>query len=190
MRTFPVAEFADSGQKYGGYAHNDALQTVRSEHVPVVYPRTGAVWRTDDGVSLMFIGPSLQLLSNTRNDINNDSIALILQYRRFRMLFTGDAGAEAEQRFLNARIDLHADILKVGHHGSAYRSTLAFIAAVCPRYAIISVERHNMFGHPNPSTLETLRRMGSLIYRTDENGAVSVTTDGMPKRFAAMLPDR
>ncbi|MGZ3542938.1 MAG: hypothetical protein ACXVAF_17390, partial [Vulcanimicrobiaceae bacterium] len=67
---FAVSEFADSGQKYGGYAYNDTLQTAHAEHVPIVYPRAGTVWRTDDGVTLTFIGPSLPLLTNTRNDIN------------------------------------------------------------------------------------------------------------------------
>jgi competence protein ComEC len=68
-------------------------------------------------------------------------IAFILQYRNFRMLFTGDAGFAAEQRFLKTSIDLHADILKVGHHGSAYSSSPEFLAAVNPRFAIISVGR-------------------------------------------------
>jgi beta-lactamase superfamily II metal-dependent hydrolase len=72
------------------------------------------VWRTDDGLNLTFIGPSLPLLTNTRNDINNNSIAFVLQYKQFRMVFTGDAGAEAEQRFLNESIDLHADVRMCG----------------------------------------------------------------------------
>lgn len=187
LRGFGVSEFADSGQKYGGYAYNDALQTAKLEQVPMVYPRAGTTWRTNDGVTLTFIGPSLPFITNSRNDINNNSVAFILQYKHFRMLFTGDAGAEAEQRFLNEGIDLHADVLKVGHHGSAYSSTAAFISAVHPKYAIISVGRHNMFGHPGPSTLETLRRFGASVYRTDENGAVSITTDGESETTDSML---
>jgi len=178
LRAFHVDEFADSGQRYGGYAYNDALQTAHSEHVPIVYPRAGAVWKTEDGLTLVFVGPSLPFIAGSQNDINNNSIAFILQYKKFRMLFTGDAGAEAERRLLDEGIDLHADVLKVGHHGSAYSSTPAFIAAVHPRYAVISVGRHNLFGHPAPSTIETLQRCDARIYRTDETGAASVDTDG------------
>jgi beta-lactamase superfamily II metal-dependent hydrolase len=132
------------------------------------------MWRTSDGVTLTFIGPSLPFIGG-KNAINDNSIAFLLQYRSFRMLFTGDAGVAAEQRFLAEGIDLHADVLKVGHHGSAYSSSPEFIAAVHPDYAIVSVGRHNLFGHPAPSTIQTLQRIGSTVYRTDENGAVVVT---------------
>ncbi|GAC1544663.1 MAG: hypothetical protein NVS2B17_26040 [Candidatus Velthaea sp.] len=72
-------------------------------------------------------------------------------------------------------IDLRADLLKVGHHGSAYASAPAFIAAVGPRLALISVGRHNLFGHPARSTLANLRLAGGMIYRTDECGAIIVS---------------
>lgn len=104
------------------------------------------------------------------------------------MLFTGDAGVAAEQRFLDERLDLASTVLKVGHHGSAYSSSPEFIAAVHPKYAIISVGRHNMFGHPARSTLATLQRFGVQTYRTDLNGAVSVVTDGEQLRITDMLP--
>jgi competence protein ComEC len=185
LRDFPVAEFADSGQRYGGYAYNDALQTATAEHVPLVYPRAGAVWRTNDGLTLTFIGPSLPFIESN-NTINDNSIAFILQYKHFRMLFTGDAGIAAEQRFLTEGIDLHADALKVGHHGSAYSSSPAFISAVHPTNAIISVGRHNMFGHPAPSTIETLQRFGVRVYRTDQNGAATVMTDGRNADISTM----
>jgi competence protein ComEC len=183
---FSVGELADSGQQYAGFAWRDAVLTARADHVPIVHPRAGMVWRTDDGVTLAFIGPSLPFIEGT-NTINDNSIAFILQYKQFRMLFTGDAGVAAEQRFLNEGIDLRATVLKVGHHGSAYSSSSAFVAAVHPRYAIISVGRHNMFGHPAPSTIETLQGFGARIYRTDENGAVSVTTDGFTTSLSDML---
>jgi competence protein ComEC len=186
LRDFPVAEFADSGQRYGGYAYNDALQTARAEHVPLVYPRAGAIWQTNDGVTLTFIGPSLPFIESD-NTINDNSIAFVLEYKHFRMLFTGDAGVAAEQRFLNEGIDLQADVLKVGHHGSAYSSSPQFIPAVHPKYAIISVGRHNMFGHPAPSTIETLQHFGAHVYRTDQNGAVIITTDGQTEMVSGLL---
>ncbi len=186
LRHLRVAEIADGGQRYGGHAYQDALATARGEGVPIVYPRAGAEWRTDDGVALRFIGPSLPFIGG-RNAINSNSVAFVLEYGRFRMLFTGDAGSESEERFLSEGVDLRADVLKVGHHGSAYGSSSGFIGAVSPRYAIVSVGRHNLFGHPAPSTLATLRRFGAQIYRTDENGAVTIVTDGERSSLSTML---
>jgi len=80
--------------------------------------------------------------------------------------------------------------LKVGHHGSAYGTADAFLAEVRPRYAIISVGRHNLFGHPAPSTIERLERFGAQIYRTDQNGAIVVTTDGRSVQVVPMMVSR
>ena len=155
--------------------------------MPVVYPRAGSRWRFDDGVTLDFLGPSLPLIANSRNDINENSVAFTLRYRAFCMLFTGDAGATAESRFLHEGAGLRCDVLKVGHHGSAYGSSLAFVTAVRPAYALISVGRHNMFGHPASQTLQTLQAAGARIYRTDQNGAISLSTDGTALRVETMF---
>ncbi len=187
LRKLTAAEIADSGQRYGGHAYRDAIDLARALAVPIVYPRAGEAWHTRDGVTLRFIGPSLPLIAGSRNDINENSVAFVLEYRSFRMLFTGDAGAAAEQRFLAEGIDLHANVLKVGHHGSAYGSTPAFLAAVHPQAAVISVGRHNLFGHPAAATLAALRNAGAAIYRTDEDGAVSIASDGTGFEVATML---
>lgn len=186
LRRLRVDRLADSGQRYGGHAYRDALATARGHGIPIVYPRAGQEWRTDDGVRLHFLGPSLPFIANSRNDINENSVAFTLRYRAFCMLFTGDAGAAAEERFLAEGADLRCGVLKVGHHGSAYSSTPAFVDAVRPRYAIISVGRHNLFGHPASSTLQTLQRTGAQIYRTDRNGAVTIVSDGRNEAISTM----
>jgi beta-lactamase superfamily II metal-dependent hydrolase len=81
---------------------------------------------------------------------------------------------QSEARLLASGADLHADILKVGHHGSAYSSSPAFIRAVSPRYALISVGRDNLFGHPAAATLATLASTGAQVLRTDRCAEVHV----------------
>jgi competence protein ComEC len=110
LRRLPVDRLIDSGQTYGGHAYRDAIDTAHSSHTPILLPRAGSTWSTDDGVHLQFIGPSLPLIANTRNDINENSLAFVLRYHSFCMVFTGDAGAAAEQRFLHEGIDLHCQI--------------------------------------------------------------------------------
>ncbi len=178
LRTLGADVFADSGQSYGGHAYRDALDVVRARGIRTRVPRGGDVWQTDDGVTLRFYGPALPLLRGTRSDINSNSLIFRLEYGRFRMLFVGDAGAETEARLLASGVDLRADVLKVGHHGSAYGSTPAFLDAVAPRIALISVGAHNLFGHPAPQTIDALSTRGIAIYRTDRDGAIEVRTDG------------
>jgi competence protein ComEC len=111
-----------------------------------------------------------------------------LAARPFRMLFTGDAGAQTEARTLAGGADLSADILKVGHHGSAYSSTPAFLAPVHAHDALISVGRHNLFGHPAPATLRALNDAGARVYRTDHYDAIIVTVSDA-RTIETMLHD-
>ncbi len=112
LRTLGADGFADSGQSYPGHAYHDALDVARERGVPMLEPRGGDVWRTDDGVTFRFYGPTEPYLTGTRNDINSNSLIFRLEYGKFRMLFTGDAGAEAEARLLATGADLRADVLR------------------------------------------------------------------------------
>jgi competence protein ComEC len=173
LRMMPVGWVADSGQRYGGHAYNDALAAARLRSVPVVVPACHQRW-VDDEVQLTFLTPCGPPFRDGANDVNENSLVVLVQYGTLRALFMGDAGFQSEERLLAQGDDLHADILKVGHHGSAYSSGAAFIAAVHPRIAIVSVGRHNLFCHPAPTTLQTLRNAGASIIRTDQCGAVTI----------------
>lgn len=108
---------------------------------------------------------------------NNDSLVMRFRYRDASVLLEGDAERLMEQRMV-ATHDLRADLLKVGHHGSATSTTPEFIDAVQPRWAVISVGEGNSFGHPRRETLQQLQAHGTATYRTDWNGAVSFYLDG------------
>jgi beta-lactamase superfamily II metal-dependent hydrolase len=177
LRMMTVGWVADSGQRYGGHAYNDALAAARLRGVHVVVPACHQRW-VDDEVTFTFLAPCGLPFTDGANDVNENSLVVLVQYRTLRALFMGDAGFQSEQRLLDQGIDLHADILKVGHHGSAYSSSTPFIEAVHPHVAIVSVGRHNLFGHPAPLTLETLRLVGASVYRTDQCGAVRIATAG------------
>jgi len=195
---YPIAEalqveaILDSGQSYGGRAYRDCIAAAHAHRVPIVVADPGIRW-SDDGIELDVLAPSRPFLADTGDDVNENSIVSMLHYRRpdgreFRALFTGDAGENREAQLLAAGADLRADVFKVGHHGSKYASTPAFIAAVSPQIASISVGRHNTFGHPGPSTLATLARFGATIYRTDRCGALTLNVDA--GIVTSMLPCR
>jgi competence protein ComEC len=110
--------------------------------------------------------------------VNDGSIVLRLVYGQRRILLAGDAEAAAEREMLESDLDLSADVLVVGHHGSKSSSSDAFLDAVRPKVAIIPVGRDNTFHHPHPGVLERLARQGARVHRTDLHGAVTVRTDG------------
>jgi competence protein ComEC len=187
VQALRVDTIADSGQTYGGRAFNDGVHEAALHRVPMRIVRCGDRWTSEDGVSLSILSPCGALFADGKNDVNENSVVAVLQFGTFRMLFTGDAGAQAEQRLLDAGTDVRAAVLKVGHHGSAYGSSPAFVEAVHPTYALISVGRHNLFGHPSQATVATLHELGATVYSTDRHGALTVMTDGQTASVRPML---
>ena len=102
-----------------------------------------------------------------------------MQYGNISILFTGDAEEDAEQEMVVRYRDfLQSTLLKTGHHGSKTSSTQEFLDCVQPKYAVISAGRYNKFGHPSPEVVARLRAMQTEVYRTDEEGAIILETDG------------
>jgi competence protein ComEC len=107
---------------------------------------------------------------------NNDSLAMMVTYGRRRFLLTGDLEKSAEYRL--AEKLPHIDVLKVGHHGSRTSTTAAWLDALRPGVAVISVGRENRYHHPHPQVVERLAERGIVTLRTDELGLVTVRTNG------------
>jgi competence protein ComEC len=109
---------------------------------------------------------------------NDDSLALRITYGQRSFLLTGDMEKPMERRLLASGALIRADVLKVGHHGSNTSSTDAFLDAVAPRFAAISDGFANSFHHPHPQVLSRLAEHRALIFRTDEQGLITIRTDG------------
>ena len=133
------------------------------------------------GYSTQFGGMTLTALDPVdplTGDANGDSIVLRLSCGSVDVLLAGDATADSEASMLaDPSLVLGADVLKVGHHGSSTSTTNAFLDAVTPKDAVISVGAGNTYGHPAQDTLNRLAAHGATIYRTDLNGTVVLTSD-------------
>lgn len=111
-------------------------------------------------------------------DTNNNSIVIRMTHGDNSFLFTGDMEEQAEADILQGKVSLQADVLKVGYHGSSSSSSEAFLEAVSPSYAVISCGEDNSYGHPHSQTLNVLRKMGVQVFRTDEQGTITASSDG------------
>ncbi|HEY4423315.1 MAG TPA: DNA internalization-related competence protein ComEC/Rec2 [Pyrinomonadaceae bacterium] len=109
---------------------------------------------------------------------NNDSIVLRIQYGERSILLTGDIEQAAERSLLASQQQLHADVIKVPHHGSKTSSTEAFVAATNPTVAVISVGQTSRFGHPHREVVERWKSTGARVLTTGNSGTITVTTDG------------
>ncbi len=168
--TGPLAEPASGVQLVAGL--------LATRHLAISTPAVGTRY-TIGQVQLQVLAPPAAF-HDTRSDPNNSSLVMRAVVRGVSILLTGDAEVEAQQAMLAAGIDVHADVLKVPHHGSAY-SDPAFLAGVHAKVAVISVGLHNDYGHPSPLLLTELARLGVPVRRTDLDGDVAVvgTSDSL-----------
>ncbi|MBC7790063.1 MAG: DNA internalization-related competence protein ComEC/Rec2 [Anaerolineae bacterium] len=148
--------------------------------------RLGVPWRRVhpddslqvDGVTVRFLAPDSAWM-RTLTDANEASVVALVRYGSVRFLLVGDAERlEEEWLLLNHAEALRAEVLKVGHHGSNTSTSPAFLAAVRPRLALISVGADNRYGHPSPGVVKALAAAGATVMRTDKLGSVIVRTDG------------
>jgi competence protein ComEC len=132
-----------------------------------------------DSVVISFLAPDSAWTVRLKDPNLASTIALV-RYGMVRFLLVGDAErAEEDWLLKNDHDGLRAQVLKVGHHGSSTSSSDAFLDAVHPAVAVISVGAANKYGHPSTDVLHALSRVGAEVLRTDEAGTVIVRTDGV-----------
>ncbi len=151
------------------------LAQARRLGVPILHRRAGQefAWGAVRG---QFLWPADD--SQVEKAGNNDSVVLRLTDARTAFLLTGDIEKQVEKKLLDAADPLASVFLKAPHHGSKTSSTEPFLEAVHPQYAVISVGARNSYGLPSPETIERYRALGIQLWRTDQNGAVTATSDG------------
>lgn len=176
----------------GDAGFGELLRITGLKNIPVSRCFEGDKIRLDDRTVMQVLNPPINW-PDDEESFNNASLVLKLCYGETSFMFTGDVEAEMEERLvsgmagadiaqadvsiLNNIMLLNADVLKIAHHGSAYSSGKAFLDAVDPQVAVISVGKNN-FGHPSQEVLNSLKESDVECFRTDECGAVIVRSDG------------
>ena len=174
LNDFPIAHFIDSGYPYTSKTYENMLTTIDSKNIPFTTVKRGDKIDFASGIVVEVLNPGNSYFTD---DLNQNSVVLKVTDGDVSFLLMGDAGIEAENAIINDGYNVDADILKVGHHGSRTASGSSFINAVSPVVSVIEVGEGNQYDHPHVETLETLQK-DSTVYRTDDDGTVTVTTEG------------
>lgn len=172
------ARYVDAAFVGGTEAYRASLESAAVHRVRWNRVHPGDSLRLD-GVLFRFLAPD-SVWTSGLDDANLASTVVRVEFGSIAFLLVGDAEAEEEEWLLaNTPAPwLAADVLKVGHHGSRTSSTAGFLDVVRPRLAVVSVGRHNRYGHPSPDVLEEFNRRRIPVLRTDDAGTTVVRTDG------------
>ena len=182
LRHFPVSEVWDSGQRAAMPVYLWFEETLRYRRIPHKILHDG--YRTSEfaPVQIAVLHPSNPMLHDSPrghfSDVNSNSLVLTIRYGKVTLLLPGDIEQEAERLLLEQGADLQAQVLKVPHHGGRTSSSEPFLARVRPKIAVVSAGYRNRFRHPHQETLDRYRATAIDLYRTDQDGAVTVTSDG------------
>ena len=160
------------GKLYMPNVEDAPMQEIRLDaeerDIPVCDAKAGIVLLDEEDLRVEILAPNREAYE----DMNDSSVVVKITYMNNRFLFAGDATMLSEKEMLLHQADLDADVLKIAHHGADTSTGDEFLAAVSPKYAIISLEENNHYGFPDPTVSERLAKNDVKVYRTDLNGTV------------------
>ncbi len=188
LKRFDVGEIYYTGVNYRSADYSAWLKEIESQNIPSIIVSAGGgsafggnqnqTLSLGNNLTLDFLWPTKDFTNKKVDDLNSTSIVNKLTYGSVDFLLMGDATAEVETELLKENNNLQSEILKIGHHGSHFSSSLAFLNVVKPEVAIIPVGQDNKFNHPHLLTIRRLEKLAAKIFRTDLSGTITVTTDG------------
>lgn len=172
LRRYQVKGVLLSAPNYNSSTYDQFLTEISDQNLPFWISEMNTDFRFGP-VDFDVIYPFEQVFGRNFDNVNNASVGMKVTYGRTRILLTGDLEQEAEAELVaNPYLDLRADILKAGHHGSRTSSTVDFLNKVKPKIVVIQCGKDNQFGHPHEETLKKFEQMGVELWRNDLDGRV------------------
>lgn len=153
--------------------YEDLIYNINYKNYKITRPVVGQTYMLGEA-RVTILGPVKKYGDNA----NNHSVVVKLDYGDTSFVFSGDAGEEAESDIIGTGLDISADVYKVGHHGSYTSSSLPYLKAIKPTYAVISCGTDNKYGHPHTEVLDRLKDMKVTTFRTDLQGDIIAYSDG------------
>ena len=172
LEAFPTKAVYAPTRTYASNCFDKFVYYTDQQRLTVQIPEPGATL-TFGNATVTVLGPL-----KSYPDPNDTSLVLMVHFGENRFLFTGDMERTAETDLLEANVDVKADVLKVGHHGSSTSTSYRFLYMVDPDHAVISVGKDNDYGHPHEEPLSRLEDAEVPVYRTDLLGTILAVSDG------------
>lgn len=173
----PIKNYIDNGLPHTTATYNKLMSLIEEKGITYRPAVQGMSFNLDSGAKLEVLFPQGTPLTNTRSDLNSNSVVTRLTVGKDCFLFTGDSEEPTEERLEHNGLG-PCGVLKVAHHGSNHSTTPAFLREVQPKIAVISVGTGNRYGHPGEETMARLQQSGAQIYRTDLQGDIVLTSSG------------
>lgn len=173
LKRYSVKNILTTGVYKNDYLSETFLRLIHEKNIPVTFTEANSDITFDDGVTIDILFPFSQNIGR-ETDTNSTSLVAEVIYGEHEILLTGDADASVEEKLIAARAPIKTDVLKVAHHGSKTSTGEAFLRAVNPEFAVISVGKGNSYHHPHPSVLKRLTTCDREILRTDLDGRIEM----------------
>lgn len=175
IERYKVREVWETGVEYSSATYDAWKNEISSRQIPKKEVRAGDE-KTFAETKISIFYPLSPLSGQKINNLNNASIINRLDYKKFSVLFLGDAEREVQLK-IASQMKL-ATVLKVGHHGSRNGTVGEMLEVVRPALAVISAGKDNTYGHPHTEAVNLLKSYAVRIFRTDQNGRVEIDSDG------------
>ncbi|MCK5257274.1 MAG: DNA internalization-related competence protein ComEC/Rec2, partial [Deltaproteobacteria bacterium] len=188
VKNFKIKEVWTNGEKANTEIFKEFEKTIAEKGIKHLIINREHPDRNINGVLIEYLHPPKPPYTiNYHSRVNNHSLVIRLTYKDINMLFTGDIYQEAERELINTTPNLASTILKVPHHGSSTSSSPAFLKQVQPEFAIMNLGFKNIFHLPSRKVLKRYQDQGCQIFRTDQDGAITIETDGSEIRIKTFL---
>ncbi|SFI23735.1 competence protein ComEC [Tindallia magadiensis] len=179
VRAFDIGALYMPKVSHTTQTFENLLLAIEEKGLRVKTAKAGIALELDPALETMMIGPH----SETYDNLNDYSASIRMVHGSNALVITGDAEETAELEMVNSGMDISANLLRVGHHGSSSSSIPEFLQAVDPDYGVISLGADNRYGHPHQEVIQRLQEGNIEIYRTDQQSTIIAVSDGESWQF-------
>jgi len=183
LSNFDIKEVWSNGETAEMETYEDFVRIINEKNITHRLISEDNGHMTINGATITILNPPKTI--NLKNDLprkfdktNNDAIVMMLTLGNVSILLPSDISEPTETSLVKSGKNLRSQIMFVPHHGGFTSSTIPFLNSVKPAIAVISCGADNVYNDPRPDVLKRYNRLGTRIFRTDLDGAISITTDG------------